>query len=257
MKRRILYTTFIFLIFINKIISQENSYSTKFIYNTEIISNNGEVLEEKMTLFYSKNESIYTSPIKLILDSLKVNYRKQGDIYGYQDEKAKYPKNRMKYIILKDDNKYRYQVSSGLNIIEFEDEIPKFKWEIKNKIDTVLNYKVQLATTTYNGNNYEAWFSTEIPINNGPYYFNGLPGLILKIKNLNLNYTIKLIGVENKNGELPKLSTKKIIKINQNELYQTILGTIRGLTETMDKESKKKVMDKGYDLVDKKYLYEF
>jgi hypothetical protein len=37
------------------------------------------------------------------------------------------------------------------------------------------------ATTSFAGRNYEAWFTPEIPISDGPYKFYGLPGLIFKI----------------------------------------------------------------------------
>lgn len=35
-----------------------------------------------------------------------------------------------------------------------------------------------LATTQFRGLTYTAWFALDIPINEGPWKFHGLPGLI-------------------------------------------------------------------------------
>jgi len=56
-----------------------------------------------------------------------------------------------------------------------------FEWKIKEETKSIKDYKVQKATTTFAGRDYIAWFAPEIPISDGPYKFNGLPGLILEI----------------------------------------------------------------------------
>jgi GLPGLI family protein len=57
------------------------------------------------------------------------------------------------------------------------------EWIITDELDEFLGYKIQKAfyeTNTRNGKVY-AWFTTDIPIPSGPFRYNGLPGLILKV----------------------------------------------------------------------------
>ena len=73
-------------------------------------------------------------------------------------------------------------------------EKPDFKWAISNEKAKVGEYNAQKATTDFGGRKWTAWFSTEIPFQDGPYKFNGLPGLIVKIEDANKNYSWELKG---------------------------------------------------------------
>ena len=44
-----------------------------------------------------------------------------------------------------------------------------------------MGYKCQEAVGKFRGRNYKAYFLKDIPISNGPFKFDGLPGLILKV----------------------------------------------------------------------------
>lgn len=57
----------------------------------------------------------------------------------------------------------------------------KLDWQIVNEKAKIGNYSVQKATLEQYGRNWIAWFTPEIPFQDGPYKFHGLPGLILKI----------------------------------------------------------------------------
>lgn len=62
------------------------------------------------------------------------------------------------------------------------DQPMQMKWKLDTQKDTViLGYSCQRAFITYCGRDYIAWYSPQIPLADGPYKFNGLPGLILKI----------------------------------------------------------------------------
>lgn len=261
MKKKIkIYQFCIVFLFVNMSYSQIEKYDVKFIYDTEIILENGDVLIEKMQLLYSPQKSVYVSPVKLILDSLKIEFRKQGDIYGYLEAKAKYPENRLQYVVFKEHKSYKYQlVGVDKTNIEINNETPQLEWQLQQKYDSILNYKTQLATAIYNNTEYEAWFTADIPINNGPYFYQGLPGLIVKIKNKKLNYNIQLVGIENKKGIMPEPLTEKIATIKFSQLYTTILGSHRSLIKWagVDNESEKKIIEAGENKVEKKYLFEF
>lgn len=55
------------------------------------------------------------------------------------------------------------------------------------------NYTLQKATTKFGGRNWIAWFANEIPFQEGPYKFQGLPGLIVELSDDKNNFGFKLI----------------------------------------------------------------
>ena len=75
----------------------------------------------------------------------------------------------------------------------FEEEI-KFDWKILADKEKIGTYNTQKATTEFGGRQWTAWFSTDIPFQDGPYKFYGLPGLIVKIEDSEKNYSWLLSG---------------------------------------------------------------
>lgn len=82
-------------------------------------------------------------------------------------------------------------------------------WEIIDEIKEYLGYTVQKATTSFAGRDFVAWFAVEIPINDGPYIFYGLPGLIVELYDTEKHYYFGLLNLE-------KLSEPKIWEIADN-----------------------------------------
>lgn len=73
-------------------------------------------------------------------------------------------------------------------------------WKIVNETDTVFNYPCQKAITIYAGRTYSAWFTMDIPINDGPWKFCSLPGLILKVTDDENLFEYLAIGLEEYDG---------------------------------------------------------
>lgn len=69
---------------------------------------------------------------------------------------------------------------SATPYVTVEPNLPIQTWEITPEKKKIGKFTCQKAKTKFRGRNYEAWFTTEIPINNGPWKFQGLPGLILE-----------------------------------------------------------------------------
>ena len=76
------------------------------------------------------------------------------------------------------------------------DSIGKLNWTITPDTAVFFNYPCQKATLQFRGRNYEAWFTLQIPINDGPWKFFGLPGLILKVKDTENQFDFECIGLE-------------------------------------------------------------
>jgi GLPGLI family protein len=77
------------------------------------------------------------------------------------------------------------------------------KWEIVDTIIQSKNYglPVQKAYTSFKGRKYQAYFAPSIPFNLGPYKFDGLPGLVAILNDLESNYIYNLESVNEQNFE--------------------------------------------------------
>jgi len=67
------------------------------------------------------------------------------------------------------------------------------KWQIQPDKQKIAEMDCQKATVNYGGRKWTAWFSESIPLHEGPYIFNGLPGQIVKISDENSEYDFTLI----------------------------------------------------------------
>ncbi len=100
----------------------------------------------------------------------------------------------------KGKNTFIYRTFMSGPIMEYVENIPVFQWKVLADKKTLLGYSCQKATTTFRGRTFEAWFTPQIPVKEGPYKFAGLPGLILQISDLQNHYSYTCIGIQKKNN---------------------------------------------------------
>lgn len=73
------------------------------------------------------------------------------------------------------------------------DSLNQQTWSlVGGETEEILDYKCNKATTTFHGRDYEVFYTSEIPISNGPWKFGGLPGMILKVVATNDDETYKM-----------------------------------------------------------------
>ena len=81
------------------------------------------------------------------------------------------------------------------------------------------------------GRKWTAWFTTEIPIQDGPYKFRGLPGLIVKIEDETKSHCFALNGIKN-------LTPEEVKNIDPNKNFVFDLGS----SVNMDRKEYKKFL---------------
>ncbi len=87
-------------------------------------------------------------------------------------------------------NIYRFESESinqnlAKKVISIKDSIPEYKWKLFDESQTIAGYLCKKATTTKQIGRSQAitaWYCEDIPIDDGPFDFTGLPGLILQIE---------------------------------------------------------------------------
>lgn len=100
---------------------------------------------------------------------------------------------------------------------------PLINWKITNerkKIGKYLCYKATTKKTIESRRglkkiNVEAWYTTDIPLNYGPKNYNGLPGLIISLKEGSLLFSAKTIKFNKKNIEIKKPTKGLKIKLEE------------------------------------------
>lgn len=75
------------------------------------------------------------------------------------------------------------------------------EWKLTSETKIINdNYLVQKATTYFGGRFWTAWFYKDIAINEGPYKFRGLPGLIFQIYDSKGQFIYNLIQIKKMDG---------------------------------------------------------
>lgn len=129
------------------------------------------------------------------------------------------------------------RVAGTRDIYTYEENIPELKWKITSEMSTILSYQCLKAITTFNGRIYEAWFTIAIPISNGPWKLGGLPGMILKVSDIQKHFTFICTGIEvlkvkepirKYDGKYTTLSRKDINKLIRN-LHEQAVQTYEGM----------------------------
>jgi GLPGLI family protein len=171
----------------------EVKYYVKFLVDTLNISS---AKEDILSLRIGKNSSIFRSDIKQSSDSLShkiiENAFKKGttgtpvapDLSGIR---------RPKFIqeVYFSNGKALVYDKIRRNIFAFE-PINKVDWQLINESKNISGYNCKKAITKYGKKNIIAWYTSEIPFQEGPYTFKGLPGLIVSLEDDKQYYTFIL-----------------------------------------------------------------
>jgi GLPGLI family protein len=155
------------------------------------------VQSETMLLLTGGGQSRFSSEGKHIGDSIQKAYRKlERTPQTFSEMRSKIPKTEFEYYIIKDLalRKINYREKIIKDYYEYPEDLSNLEWKILPETKKIAGFTVQKAKTSYAGRHYTAWFTSEIPISDGPYKFNGLPGLIVKMKDDKAYYVFELTG---------------------------------------------------------------
>ena len=78
----------------------------------------------------------------------------------------------------------------------YVDSLHAQTWTMGDSTREVLGYTCQQATADFRGRRWTAWFTTDIPVSDGPWKLGGLPGLILKAYDEGQQHVFTAVGLE-------------------------------------------------------------
>ncbi|NEM98355.1 GLPGLI family protein [Pontibacter burrus] len=164
-------------------------------------TDSNKILKEDMLLFIGDDFSKFQSLNRYLFDSLVADVESKGGIKHLSKvgfNASTLPKSGFKYEIYKNYPKGSITVIDKIEISDYaySEPLNLFRWQITNEKATIAGYACQKATTVFGGRQYVAWFTNEVPVSDGPYKFNGLPGLIVKVNDTRNHYVFELSSLK-------------------------------------------------------------
>ncbi|MCT2563917.1 GLPGLI family protein [Chryseobacterium herbae] len=127
-------------------------------------------------------------------------------------------------------------------------------WKVLPETMMIADMNCQKAVLEYGGRNWEAWFTVRIPIQEGPYVFYGLPGLIVKISDEKKNYSFSLVeSHKSEQSNLFRIRKGKLIdwamfeKIQRNFYSEPFAELKARNTKMIVTDDKGNKLDRNYD----------
>jgi len=182
------------------LMAQQN---TRFVYQATLSPDSTNV-EKKTELAYLDTDgkkSVFYAENSMKRDSLMERMRATKN---FEREQMQNLRSNLQFTIEKDltNQSLIYKTRIGRDNYSYP-ETPVFEWKILPETVKIGDYQTQKAETKFGGRTWYAWFTQEIPFQDGPYKFSGLPGLIVKVQDAKGDYSFDL------------MQTKKIADIYQ------------------------------------------
>ncbi|MFS4416494.1 GLPGLI family protein [Maribacter sp. 2307ULW6-5] len=183
MSPKILKLVFLTVLATQPILSQTN-YRIHYQLNFQIDSTNSKITDSDIMYLdvYGNQSSFFQSKSTFLKDSILRSKNPQS-LFSIT-------KPKFNYCIRKDYGTDKLEAYYDYTTFKFKliDNV-RLNWKITNDTTKdILGYKVKKASVSFKGRDYTAWFTDEISIPDGPYKFNGLPGLILEIYDSEKHY---------------------------------------------------------------------
>lgn len=151
-----------------------------------------------MSHFYSEAQRLHDEQMKKINESnlppdIAISSVKNVGGSGLQWHVCKYPSG---------GDSITFYDTFGLDGVKYADNGNRQQWHIEDGDTTICGYSCGKAWTDIGGRRWTAWFTTDIPISEGPWKLHGLPGLILKAVEADSIYSFCCTSITNGDGML-------------------------------------------------------
>ncbi len=180
------------------------SYEYKWVFK-------GQERVSDYNLHTSAEKSIFYNPTTVWMDSISKSdaacqaYGEMASVMMQNGQGANVPNRSVSMYVLKSftDGSLRMYEDFNDEYAFYDEAFDEMVWEIGDSVKSVLGYDCTLATTDYHGRHWEAWFATDIPLQDGPWKFHGLPGLILSVHDSSGKHGFEATGIEKACSPMP------------------------------------------------------
>jgi GLPGLI family protein len=117
--------------------------------------------------------------------------------------------------------KFTYIDKISTDWFSYEEDIPVQEWKLTDGDKEVLGYQCHRAECDFRGRKYNAWYTDEIPVADGPWKFGGLPGFIVEVSDSEGHYSFTLVGITSKATRNITLPDVQFNKTSRDKFYST------------------------------------
>lgn len=190
--------------------SQDMRIDYNLVYKQDSLSS--ETISKKMVLLVQDGGSRFCTEKQYQVDSLRSTGFHGFAVGDYVFDAVRDKQNRSSiYYYLSADV---YKLTEPIQL----------DWKIEKEVAKKYGYNCQKATLSYKGRIWEAWFTQDIPLQEGPYIFKGLPGLIVEMEDKSHSYKFSFSGLKK---DFQKMSFEslgfKLVNVSRNDLKKVKL----------------------------------
>ena len=114
----------------------------------------------------------------------------------------------------------------------YEEKWSGQEWTLEEDTASFLGHSCQKATCRWRGRDYVAWFAPDIPIRRGPWKFGGLPGLIMKINDVDSLYVFEAVAIEKGNFPIYQYPKEEFMKSTRSHTWKLQIAYNRNYLKT-------------------------
>lgn len=163
---------------IHEMVLQVGERSSKFLYHTDVFSD---------SIYHTMRDADAQTTVSLVVQH-NMGTNNRTNLCNFSVYKNYPKKGGMLFT----------SILPGILLCEMHQPM-NMRWTMQPGDTVILGYPCKRATTSFGGRSYVAWFTTQIPISDGPYKFHGLPGLIVRIADTRDEHVFVLKKVRNIN----------------------------------------------------------
>lgn len=196
----------------------------RFIYQATLTPDSTDASSRKTEITYLDTDgkkSYFYSENRIKRDSVMARMRSTRTFDPGQIDAFR---SRISYTVEKDlmEQSLVYKDRIGADQYAYTEKQP-VTWKILPQTATIGEYKTQKAEAEYGGRTWTAWFTMELPYQDGPYKFFGLPGLIVKVQDAKGDYSFDLMQVKKTAGAPDLQQRGQSISISKDKFRKTYL----------------------------------
>jgi GLPGLI family protein len=173
----------LFFVFKN---NEDKHYHVVYTLDYKLNEDQPSYKRESFSLVGNEKASVFESQSYFVADSLL----KDGNVKSHLE----LPQTDFDFSLFKEKNTYTVQAKLGTFAIFQYKEDAKKVWELTKETKNIKGYSCMLARLSYGGRDWDVWYTLDLPIQNGPFKFHGLPGLVVMAEDSTKSYIFSLYG---------------------------------------------------------------
>lgn len=163
--------------------SYKVSYNQVIKIDEAQIAHLPDVMKDKLRNI-SKPYSLFINEEKSLFQELEAKPTNVFSENGKESRNSVIRVQKDKYDLYKSIKSNSFYIETEISGQQYNvaGKLPNISWKTTNDTDTILGYKVKKAEGVYKNKPVIVWYAEQIPVKDGPHFYRGVNGLVLKVE---------------------------------------------------------------------------